>query len=124
MKKTFFLLICASLALNSFANAESAPASAATATKIANLRIAVTFQKVDSQNFIILKYGSVLLKTKMAGLKIKPGASGVLGMLLPDGASLQAEIVEKGNIQSIILWKGKTNLNEQLLINGVAEGIR
>ena len=86
-------------------------------------RINVIFEKIDSEDHVILKYGALMIKTRLMGVKIKSGAAGVLGMLLPEGVSLQAEVVEKGAIPGIILWKGKVNLNEQLLIQGVAEGV-
>ena len=89
-----------------------------------NVRVNVTFEKVDAQQHVILKYGAVLLKTNLRGLKLKPGAAGVLSVLLPKGVSLWAEIVAKGTIQTVILTKQGVNINDQLLIQGVAEGIR
>ena len=100
------------------------PTPKTTVKKVANISINVTYEGVDAQQNVILKYGSVKLKTKLAGLKLKPGAAGVLALLLPDGVQLQAEVVEKGAVQTIILRNREININDQLLIQGVAEGIR
>ena len=35
---------------------------------------------------------------------------------------LQAEVVEKGAVQGIVLWKNKHNLNGQRMIDGVWRG--
>ncbi len=122
------LAVC-SLLMTGIVHAQTAPVQAkvpagqtAEAASAARLRINVVFQHFDSQEHVILKYGAMTITTRLQGLKIRPGAAGVMGMFLPEGASLQAEIVEKGAIPGIILWKGKVNLNEQLLIQGVAEG--
>jgi len=112
------------------AQAQSAPAGAKTWQAIQkedaskHVRFNVVFEKIDAQGYLILKYGSVSLKTRLAGIKIAGKSTGVLGLYLPTGALLQAEIVEKGAVQGVILWKNKQNLNEQLMIDGVAEGIR
>ena len=118
------------LLASSFAHAQTVPVQPSTSVgqnagtgNAARPRINVVFQSIDTEDHIILKHGALIIKTVLMGLKIRPGAAGVLGMLLPEGASLQAEVVEKGSIPSIILWKGKVNLNEQLLIQGVAEGV-
>ncbi|AZI43297.1 hypothetical protein EHF33_11540 [Deinococcus psychrotolerans] len=88
------------------------------------VKIGVTFDKVDADGYIILKYGSVMLKTRLAGVKVRTALAGVLNMYVPEGARIQAEIVEKGKIQSVLLWKNGKNLNEQLMMDGVAVGIR
>jgi hypothetical protein len=119
------------LLMTGAAQAQSTPASPLVTSgqptvkdSAAHLKINVIFEKLDSENRVILKYGALVIKTRLAGVKIRPGAAGVLGMLLPEGARLQAEFVEKGTIPAVVLWKGTVNLNEQLLIQGVAEGIR
>jgi len=99
-------------------------ALAASSTPTTGIKINVTFVGMDADQHLLLKYGGVVLKTTLSGLKLNKGAGGVLGMFLPDGVRLQAEIITKGNIQSVILWKEKTNMNQQLLIQGVAQRIR
>lgn len=89
-----------------------------------NVRINVSFEKVDAKQQVILRYGAVLLKTKLKGITLKPGAAGVLALLLPEGVRLQAEIVAKGDVQTVILTKQGVNINDQLLIQGVAEAVR
>ncbi|ULH17270.1 hypothetical protein MF271_18090 (plasmid) [Deinococcus sp. KNUC1210] len=125
-------LLCAGLLLLGAVFSESqaasppvaAPAAAQTAAKKApNLRVNVYFQKIDEKGMVILKYGSVLLTTRLYGIRLRSGSAGVLSLVLPSGVLLQAEVIEKGEIQSVVLWKGNKNLNEELLIQGVAEGI-
>ncbi|ULH17926.1 hypothetical protein MF271_23435 (plasmid) [Deinococcus sp. KNUC1210] len=89
-----------------------------------NQRIGVRFQSIDASGLVVLRYSGILIKASLAGIHLKKGASGVLGMLLPDGISVTAEIVQKGTIPSVILWKGTTNLNQELLLQGVAQVIR
>lgn len=50
-----------------------------------NLKINVYFQKVDDKGQIILKYGSVLLTTRLAGIRLRDGSAGVLSLVLPTG---------------------------------------
>lgn len=126
------LLLCAGLILPLLcpAQAQTAPAAAKTWQAIQHedaskhIKFSVVFEKIDAQGYLVLKYGSVSLKTRLAGIKITGKSTGVLGLYLPAGARLQAEIVEKGAVQGVVLWKNKQNLNEQLMIDGVAEGIR
>ncbi len=100
-----------------------APTTAPSAAAKKNLRLNVHFVKIDADGFVILDYGSVQLKTQLASIRLRGGAGGVLSMILPAGVLLQAEIVQKGAVQSVVLWKGTQNINEQLLIQGVAEGV-
>lgn len=106
--------------------ANAAPANTITAnsTNRSNARLNVNFQKIDANGNAVVRYGTVLLTTQLAGIKLKSGASGVLAMLLPDGIRLQAEIVQKGAVPIVILWKGTTNMNVELLIQGVAQSNR
>ena len=124
-------LVFSSLMLIGAGHAQAAATSTAVSqsqpnakSSMARPRINVVFEKIDSENHIILKYGTLVIKTSLAGVKIQSGAAGVLGMLLPAGSQLQAEVIKKGAIPSVVLWKGKVNLNEQLLVQGVAEGVR
>lgn len=125
-------LLCAGLltALLCPAQAQSVPAGAKSWQAIQredaskHVKFGVVFEKIDAQGHLVLKYGTVLLKTRLAGIKISGNSAGVLGLYLPTGARLQAEFVEKGAVQGVVLWKNKQNLNEQLMIDGVAEGIR
>lgn len=129
---TLPLLLCAGLlaALLCPAQAQSVPAGAKSWQAIqqedasTHVKFSVVFEKIDAQGYLILKYGTVSLKTRLAGIKITGKSTGVLGLYLPTGALLQAEVVEKGAVQGVILWKNKQNLNEQLMIDGVAEGLR
>lgn len=125
-------LLCAGLlaALLCPAQAQSVPTGAKSWQAIQqedaskHVKFNVVFEKIDPQGYLILKYGSVSLKTRLAGIKLNGKSAGVLGLYLPTGALLQAEVVEKGTVQGVILWKNKQNLNEQLMIDGVAEGLR
>ncbi|GGR07496.1 hypothetical protein [Deinococcus ruber] len=122
-------LFCAGLLLLGAVFSEGRAASASPATaqsavkKLPNLRVNVYFEKVDEKGMVILKYGSVFLTTKLYGIRLRSGSAGVLSLVLPSGVLLQAEVIEKGEIQSVVLWKGNKNLNEELLIQGVAEGV-
>jgi hypothetical protein len=121
------LVLAACLLGGGFASAaplQTAQGQTAQAKPNPNVRISVSFEKLDAQQHVILRYGAVLLKTKLKGLKLKPGAAGVLALLLPDGVRLQAEIVAKGDVQTVILTKQGVSINDQLLMQGVAEGIR
>lgn len=129
-----FVLAFAAL-IYGVAQAENAPTAAKAAPPLTwqavqqqdsrnRVKMGVTFEKVDAEGYIILKYGTVTLKTRLAGIKVRNALAGVLGMYVPAGARLQAEVVEKGAIQSVLLWKNGTNLNEQLMIDGVAVGLR
>ena len=113
------LLACCALPL---AAAQTAPAQTTPASKAKNLRLNVYFQSVDAKGQLILKYGDSLLTTRLHHIRLRDGSGGVLGLIVPRGVMLQAEIIEKGNIPSVVLWKGPLNLNEQLLMQGVAEG--
>ena len=118
--------VCACLLLvgAGFSQAQTATSSTqSSAAKPKNMRVNVYFQKIDDKGMVILKYGSVLLTTRLYGIRLKGGSAGVLSLILPPGVLLQAEVVEKGAVQSVVLWKGAKNLNEELLIQGVAEGV-
>jgi hypothetical protein len=95
-----------------------------TAKTAVPIRISVSFIGVDQQGYLLLKYGAVSLRTRLKGLKLRPGAAGVLGVLIPTGTRLEAQIVEKGSVQTVILTKQGVNLGDQLLIQGVAEAVR
>ena len=84
----------------------------------ANLKIDVNFQRIDADGFAILKFGTVLIKTQLAGVRLRDKA---LDAVLPEGARLQAEIVQKGSVPTVILWKGTVNLNLQLVTQGLAD---
>ncbi|ULH16036.1 hypothetical protein MF271_05225 [Deinococcus sp. KNUC1210] len=86
-----------------------------------NLKIDVNFQRIDSDGLAILKFGTVLIKTQLSGVRVKDKARDNLDAVLPEGARLQAEIVQKGSIPTVILWKGTVNVNAQLLAQGLAD---
>lgn len=128
-------LLASALLVYGVAQAENAPVASKAASQMTwqavqkedskkRVKIVVTFDKVDTDGYIILKYGSVSLKTRLAGIKVRTALAGALSLYVPEGARLQAEIVEKGDIQSVLLWKNGLNLNEQLMTDGVAVGIR
>ncbi|WP_424952804.1 hypothetical protein [Deinococcus sp.] len=111
-----------STALAQTAPAQTAAAQPAPASK--NMRINVYFEKVDANGLVILKYGTVSLTTRLSGIKLRDGSAGVLSLVIPTSVLLQAEVISKGTVPVVVLWKGTKNLNEELLIQGVAEGVR
>ncbi len=117
-----FLCLLMSTALAQTAPAQTAAAQPAPASK--NMRINVYFEKVDANGLVILKYGTVSLTTRLSGIKLRDGSAGVLSLVIPTSVLLQAEVISKGTVPVVVLWKGTKNLNEELLIQGVAEGVR
>ena len=83
-----------------------------------------TYNRVDAQGRVILTYAGVPLPVQLYRVKLRPGAAGVLALLLPSRVQVRAEIVVGGKLPQVILWRGPKNLNEELLMQGVAEGIR
>ena len=82
--------------------------------------INVYFKEIDAQGDIVLLYGGVPLKTRLAGLTLRTDAPGIIKIFLPIGVLLRAELVKKGPIPTVVLWKGITNLNQQLVFHGGA----
>ncbi|GGQ93037.1 hypothetical protein [Deinococcus ruber] len=114
-----FLLVPVSLAASTTGTVMSQ--DVAGVLPVSNLKIDVNFQRIDTDGMAILKFGTVLIKTQLAGVRVKDKARDNLDAVLPEGARLQAEIVQKGSIPTVILWKGSVNLNTQLLAQGLAD---
>ena len=91
---------------------------------VASTSISVFFKGVDRNGYAILTYGGVSLKAQLDGIKLRTDAPGIIKIFLPTGVQLRAEVVKKGTIPVIILWKGKMNMNQRLMFHGAATEIR